>query len=67
MKIAGLIVAVLGWLIAVLSVKAPGVHMQLLTALTGLVVAVFGVLKILNGAHLKDAIWKNSVEENHEC
>lgn len=58
MKIVGLLVCVLGWLTAVMSVKVPGVYAQLLVAATGLVVAAIGVLAILNRAHLKDAIWK---------
>jgi hypothetical protein len=58
MKIIGLLVCVLGWLIAVISVKAPGVYLQLLVAGTGFVVAVIGALAIVNRAHLRDAIWK---------
>jgi hypothetical protein len=58
MKILGLLVCVLGWFIAVLSVKVPGVYAQLLVAAAGFVVAVFGAIGILNSAHLKDAIWK---------
>jgi hypothetical protein len=58
MKIIGLLVCVLGWFIAVLSVKVPGVYAQLLVAGTGFVVAAIGALAIVNRAHLKDAIWK---------
>lgn len=58
MKILGLLVCVLGWFIAVLSTKAPGVYAQLFVALTGFLIAVIGALAILNRAHLKDAIWK---------
>ena len=58
MKILGLLVCVLGWLIAVMSVKVPGVYVQLLVALAGFVVAAIGALAIVNGAHLKDAVWK---------
>ena len=58
MKILGLLVCVLGWFIAVLSVKVPGVYAQLLVAVAGFVIALIGSLAILNGAHLKDAIWK---------
>ncbi len=58
MKILGLLVCVLGWLIAVLSVKVPGVYAQLLVAAAGFVVAAIGALGIVNGAHLKNAIWK---------
>jgi hypothetical protein len=58
MKIIGLLVCVLGWFIAVLSVKVPDVWLQLLVALAGFVVAGIGALAILNRAHLKNAIWK---------
>jgi hypothetical protein len=58
MKIAGLIVCVLGWFLAVLSVKVPGVDLQLLVALAGFIVAGIGACGILNRAHLKDAFWK---------
>lgn len=58
MRIIGLLVCVLGWLIAVLSVKVAGVYVQLLVALAGFIIAGIGALGIVNGAHLKDAIWK---------
>jgi hypothetical protein len=58
MKILGLLVCVLGWLIAVMSVKVPGVYVQLLVAAAGFAVAAIGALAIVNGAHLKDAVWK---------
>jgi hypothetical protein len=58
MKILGLLICVLGWLIAVMSVKVPGVYAQMFVALAGFVVAGIGALAILNRAHLRDAIWK---------
>ncbi len=58
MKSLGLLDCVLGWFIAVLSVKVPGVYAQLLVAAAGFVVAAIGALGIVNGAHLKNAIWK---------
>jgi hypothetical protein len=58
MKVLGLLVCVLGWLIAVSSVKVPGVYVQLLIAAAGFIVAGVGALAIVNRAHLKDAIWK---------
>ncbi len=58
MKILGLLVCVLGWFIAVLSVKVPGVYAQLLVATAGFIVAAIGALGIVNSAHLKNAIWK---------
>jgi hypothetical protein len=58
MRIVGLLVCVLGWFIAVLSVKVPGVYLQLLVALAGFIIAGYGALGIMNSAHLKNAIWK---------
>jgi hypothetical protein len=58
MKVLGLLVCLLGWLTAVMSVKVPGVYAQLLVALAGFVIAAIGALAIVNRAHLKNAIWK---------
>lgn len=58
MRVFGLLVCVLGWFIAVMSVKVPGVYAQLLVALAGFVIAAIGALAIVNRAHLKNAIWK---------
>jgi hypothetical protein len=58
MKVLGLLVCLLGWLTAVMSVKVPGVYAQLLVALAGFAVAAIGALAIVNRAHLKNAIWK---------
>jgi hypothetical protein len=59
MKVLGLLIAVLGWLIAVSSVELSNVGIQTLVALLGFLVAAGGVLGVLNGAHLKNAIWKS--------
>ena len=58
MKLLGLLVCILGWFIAVLSVEVSGAYAQLIVALSGFVVAIIGVLAVLNRAHLKEAIWK---------
>ena len=58
MKVVGLLVCLLGWLLAVMSVKVPGVYVQILVAAGGFVVAAIGALVLINGAHLKVAIWK---------
>ncbi len=51
-------IAVLGWFIAVMAVKAHGAPEQIGVAAVGFIVALIGVLGVLNGAHLKSAIWK---------
>jgi hypothetical protein len=58
MRIIGLLVCVLGWFIAVLSTQVSGHPAQLIVALGGVLVAMFGSLVLINGAHLKNAIWK---------
>jgi hypothetical protein len=45
-------------LIAVSSVELSSVGIQTLVAVIGLLVALGGVLGVLNSAHLKNAIWK---------
>jgi hypothetical protein len=59
MKVLGLLIAVVGWLIAVSSVEVSSVGLQTFVAVLGLLVALCGVLGVLNGAHLKNAIWKS--------
>ena len=59
MKIAGLIVIVLGWLVAVGSTQVSSTGLQLLVAMLGLVVSAVGVIGVLNRAHLEHAIWKS--------
>ena len=58
-KIVGLIVIVLGWLIAVSSTQVSAVGVQLFVALLGLIVSAIGIIGILNRAHLEHAIWKS--------
>jgi hypothetical protein len=41
-----------------MSVKVPGVGLQLLVAIAGFIVAGIGACAIVNRAHLKNAIWK---------
>jgi hypothetical protein len=59
MRVLGLLMAVLGWLVAVSSVEVSGVGLQAFVALLGLLVALGGVVGVLNAAHLKNAIWKS--------
>ncbi len=59
MRIVGLIMAVLGWFVAVLSTQVPGVGAQLAVALLGFIIAAVGVVGVLNQHHLKHAIWKS--------
>lgn len=58
MKIIGLIVVVLGWVIAVSSVTIHSTTGQFILTVVGLAVSIGGVIGILNRAHLAEAIWK---------
>lgn len=59
MKLLGLIVVVAGWLLAVGSVlTVSSLTARLIICLIGISLCLVGILKILNGAYLKDAIWK---------
>lgn len=59
MRILGLMVAILGWLIAISSTQLSGATFQTFVALAGFVVSLIGIIGILNTAHLKNALWKS--------
>jgi len=59
MAIAGLIVTLLGFVIAVLSLgitSSTGARMGIVLA--GIVVSLFGIIGLLNPAYLKNVIWR---------
>ena len=59
MAFIGLGITFLGFVIAVLSLgmaSSTGVRMGMVLA--GIVVSLVGICKFVNGAYLKDAIWK---------
>lgn len=58
MKLIGLIVVVIGWLIAISSVTVHSMAGQFVLTIVGLAVSIGGVIGILNRAHLANAIWK---------
>ncbi|MGH7781061.1 MAG: hypothetical protein ACREQR_14680 [Candidatus Binataceae bacterium] len=58
MKLVGILVILLGWLIAVSSVTMGSVGVQLAVAALGFVVSFIGIVAILNRAHNANAIWK---------
>ena len=58
MRIAGLIVILLGWVIAVSSVTLGSTAAQIFVALLGFVTCLVGIIGVLNRAHLANAIWK---------
>jgi 1,4-dihydroxy-2-naphthoate octaprenyltransferase len=58
MKVLGIVVILLGWLIAVSSVEVGSTGLQMVVTLIGLGIILVGIMGILNQAHLKNAIWK---------
>jgi hypothetical protein len=58
MILVGLVVTLLGFVIAIFSLALHSVGMQLVVVLLGLAVSLFGIMGILNKHYLKTAIWK---------
>lgn len=58
MKVVGVIVIPLGWLIAVSSVTLGSTAVQLVVVALGFLVSLVGIIGILNPAHNANAIWK---------
>jgi hypothetical protein len=61
MRLLGLFMAVLGWLIAVSSVELSSTGVQALVAVLGILVTALGVFGALNSYHLKNAVWKGRI------
>ena len=58
MKLAGIIVILLGWIIAIMSLTMTNTAMQLIVVLAGFIVSLVGIIGVLNRAYLAEAIWK---------
>ena len=58
MKLAGIIVILLGWIIAIMSLTLSNTGVQLAVVLLGFIVSLVGIIGVLNRAHLAEAIWK---------
>jgi hypothetical protein len=59
MKLAGVLIAVLGWLLAVAGLLVTTSNGgRLAFCLVGIGVSLFAILSILNQAHQKEAVWK---------
>jgi hypothetical protein len=59
MKLAGVIVTLLGFLISVFSLGATSsVSGRMIMVLVGIVVSLVGIIGVLNRAYLSNAIWK---------
>jgi hypothetical protein len=59
MILIGILVTFLGFVISVLSLVATSsVGGRMVMVLAGMAVSLFGILRLLNKAYLKNAIWK---------
>jgi hypothetical protein len=59
MKLAGVLIAVFGWLFAMSGLLITASNGGRLTfCILGIAVSLFGVLSVLNKAHQKEAVWK---------
>jgi len=59
MVLAGIVVTLLGWVIAVMSVSlTSSVGGRMVTVLIGLAVSLIGIIGVINRAFLKNAIWR---------
>jgi uncharacterized membrane protein len=59
MKIVGVLLVLAGWLLPVVGLTmTQSVSARFILSLLGIAVTLFGILGVLNKAHLKQAIWK---------
>ena len=59
MKFIGLVMAIVGWLIPVLTlVLTQSTTARLIVCLVGLAISLIGILVVMNKAHVKEAVWK---------
>lgn len=59
MKILGVFLALLGWIIAVVGLSVTSsTGGRLFLCILGIAITLTGILGVLNKAHLKEAIWK---------
>jgi uncharacterized membrane protein HdeD (DUF308 family) len=59
MKLVGLLMVIAGWLIPVLTLPIThSLTTRLILTVVGLALSLSGILRVLNKAHLKHAIWK---------
>jgi hypothetical protein len=59
MKLVGILLALAGWLIPIVTVvMTQSATIRMAVSLAGIATILVGILVVLNKAHLKDAIWK---------
>lgn len=59
MKLVGILLALAGWLIPIVTVvMTQSAAIRMAVSMAGIATILVGILVVLNKAHLKDAIWK---------
>ena len=59
MKLVGLLLALAGWLIPIVTVVlVQSTAVRMTVSILGIAMTLVGILVVLNKAHLKQAIWK---------
>ena len=59
MKLVGLLLALAGWLIPIVTVVLiQSTAVRMTVSILGIAMILVGILVVLNKAHLKQAIWK---------
>jgi predicted phage tail protein len=59
MKLVGILLAIFGWLLPLIGLTvATSTGARMFLCLLGIGVALGGILKVLNDAHQKEAIWR---------
>jgi hypothetical protein len=59
MTLVGVLITVLGFVIAVLSVAmTSSVGGRMVLVLIGIALSLIGIIRIINGAFLKNAVWR---------
>jgi uncharacterized membrane protein len=59
MKLVGILLAFIGWVVPVLALtQTQSLAARFVVAVVGIIISLVGILVVLNGAHLKEAIWK---------
>jgi hypothetical protein len=59
MKIVGILMALGGWLAPLVALtQTQSLAVRFIVAVVGIIISLVGIMVVLNGEHLKVAIWK---------
>jgi hypothetical protein len=61
MRIVGILLALAGWLLPIVALSMTQSSVaRFAVCVVGIMISLVGILVVLNGAHLQNAIWKKS-------